>query len=310
MKLQHQEVLDLPQPVTLPAPLLPFGLHGVSITLRAGTSKRLPTDDSSAIRIRALPKADMFGAATTGEILLALEVTHERHWPALRSLRVEKALDDQDQDLAQMMPQVLAALNAFGIAPTPGVARPILFPSGQQLVPVRLKKGQKVAKLLKEFKGVIEARFASAVELRVVADNLDRAAGKTFKGDAGGLIKIIDVTTDREKNMTIQLELEEPPNTVQHYGLPEPGSIFGGKRPPFVGPIHGMFVMNDDGKPLPLRCPQLRTVPRPDGKGDVITCTLVCRAGKDRATRLVYSTNKPVFVDIDIPFTMKDVPLP
>jgi hypothetical protein len=69
--------------VALPGRMvMPFmpGVPG-QVILKDGKSKKLPTDDRTAIRVRALDKAGVLPVAAEGEVALALEVTPE---PRLR----------------------------------------------------------------------------------------------------------------------------------------------------------------------------------------------------------------------------------
>ena len=73
------------------------------ITLVDGKPESAPTDASSAVRVRALAKADQFGAAPDGELLLALRLSLEPRlqWQTVDKVTIKKAIDDQKQELAQ-----------------------------------------------------------------------------------------------------------------------------------------------------------------------------------------------------------------
>jgi hypothetical protein len=205
------------------APMMPFmpGMPG-QLLLKDGKAKKLPTDDRGAVRVRALPKANMFGPAPEGELILALEATPEPklQWQNFQSIRIEKALDDQDQTLTQIMPQVPAAPPGVGIGVPGGgpvplpVARPAVMPVGpwggmNPPIAVQLKKGEKAAKSLKELKGTLTAQVLSETKPMITA----KLEKKLYKGDEGGSIKIIEVKTE-EKKTTIRFEFEQPPDTV------------------------------------------------------------------------------------------------
>jgi hypothetical protein len=215
-------------------PMMPFmpGMPG-QLLLKDGKAKKMPTDDRGAVRVRALPKADMFGGAPEGELILALEATPEPklQWQQFQSIRIDKALDDQDQNLTQVMPQVPGAPPGAGIgipgAP-PGVVRPaIMMPVGpwggmNQPIAVQLKKGEKAAKSLKELKGAITAQVLSEAKPMITA----KLEKKVYKGDEGGSIKITEVKTEGKKT-TIRFEFEQPPDTIaaapQMPGMPGMG---------------------------------------------------------------------------------------
>jgi hypothetical protein len=238
-----------PQPAAAPAakPAIARGgrvfMPGMpgQIVLKAGKSKKQPTDDGSAVRVRALPKSDTFGKAPEGEVIVALEVSPEPRlqWQAFQSLRIDKAVDDQDQKLNQVVPQVEGGAGGFGgVAAPPApwpAARPIVMWGGlHQMVPVQLKKGAKAAKSLKELKGVLTAQLLTEARPMITADKLDKAAGKVFKGEVGGSIKILEVKSE-EKQTTLRLEFEQPPSDkvvpAQPNAMPGAGVPIGVLRP-------------------------------------------------------------------------------
>jgi hypothetical protein len=211
-----------PQPAPAIAPAVarpdariavPFAAAGTGrLMLKDGKAEKLPTDDRCAVRVRALPKADLFGGAPEGEILLALEVWPEPRlaWQGLQSVRIDKALDDRDQTWTQVIPQTPAFPGGAAGQPQQ-IER---WVDGVKLqVPVQFKKGDKAAKSLAELKGVLTAQMLTEAKPMITADNLSKAAGKTFKGEEGGYIKVLTVKSE-EKRTTIQLEFEQPTDTV------------------------------------------------------------------------------------------------
>ncbi len=204
------------------------------LILKDGKAKSLPTDDRSAARIRVIEKSDQFGSAPEGEIILVLEVSLEPklQWQTFQSIHIEKAVDGEDRQFAQVIPQVEGAP---GIAGNPGIVvlpgqagaqqmQAIMQLQGRrrmmerrmgwsglnQQVPVQLKRGAKAAKSLKKLQGVLTVQVLTEARPVITADNLDKAAGKTFKGEEGGSIKIVDVKAE-ENQTTIQLVFEQPP---------------------------------------------------------------------------------------------------
>ncbi len=359
-----------------------MGRTGLLI-LKDGKAKPLPTDDHSAARIRVLGKSDQFGSAPEGEIILALEVSLEPklQWQTFQSIHIEKGVDDQDRQLAQVIPQVEGAP---GIAGNPAIVLPGQAGAQQmqaimqlqarrriierrmgwsglnQQVPVQLKKGAKAAKSLKELQGVLTAQVLTQARPVITADNLDKAAGKTFKGQEGGSIKIVDVKAE-ENQTTIQLELEQPPydkvvpaqpNVLPGVGVrnvaprgmmppPPPAPPAGklaqrpavqrpaGKNPPGLAPvvragsgprqrmdsISGLSIQDDKGQTIPLDGGRSQITVQMDRQANgpvkqVLVWTLVCPHEKEKAkpSKVVYLGRKSV--TLEIPFALKDVPLP
>jgi hypothetical protein len=355
------------------------------LLLKDGKAKSLPTDDRSAARIRVLGKSDQFGSAPEGELILALEVSLEpkRQWQAFQSIHIEKVVDDQDRELAQVIPQVEGAPGVVGnpAIALPGqagvqqmqaimqlqarqrmVQRRMGWSGLSQQVPVQLKKGAKAAKSLKELQGVLTAQVLTEARPVITADNLEKAAGKTFKGQEGGSIKIVDVKVE-ENQTTIQLEFEQPPydrvvpaqpNVLPGVGIrnvaprgmlrpppPPPAPPAGklaqppavqrpaGKNPPGLAPvvragsgprqrmdsISGMSIQDDKGQTIPIDGGRSRVTVQMDRQANgpakqVLVWTLVCPHEKEKAkpSKVVYLGRKSVTVEI--PFALKDVPLP
>jgi hypothetical protein len=202
------------------------------ITLLDGQSKNLPTDDRTAVRIHVLPKSDLFGNAPEGEVILPLEVSPEPtlQWEGFQLIRITKAVDNRDQELAQVIPQVEGvAAGRAGVAPADADAiRRRMMMQRQMMMQmkmrrqgfgmtaialshqasVQLKKGDKEAKSLKELKGTITANLLTEAEPMIVAYNLK--SGASYKGKQGGFIKILDVKSADEET-TVRLEFEQPP---------------------------------------------------------------------------------------------------
>lgn len=378
-----------------------FGRTG-QLILKDGKAKSLPSDDRSAARIRVLGKADQLGKAPEGEIILALEVALEPklQWQILEAVHVEKAVDDQDQKLEQVVPQVEGPP---GIGGNPAVILPGAVRAQQiqaikqirarqmrqlmgrqqmgwgglsQQSPVHLKKGAKAAKSLKELQGSVTAQLLTEARPVITAGELDKAAGKTFKGDEGGSIKIVSVKAE-ENQTTIQLQLEQPPfdkvmpvqqNIQRGIGVqiiapaglqrpqppppppppappppaekkpqaaqqpaerppdkkpppvPQPAAQFG--RVPLGGgqmqlqdSMNGLVFQDDKGDTLPIDSTRSHVSvsfvqPGNGPPKQTLTWTLVCVHDKDKSkpARVVYLGRKSVTVDI--PFALKDVPLP
>jgi hypothetical protein len=187
------------------------------IALIDGKPKAVPTDDATAVRVRTGGDTRTFNPAGDGEILLALEATPEPklQWIMTEGVRVEKAVDDQGQKLEQ----VAEARPAPGAIPAPPRAA-VFIPAigwgsgGTQFVPVRLKKGAKPAKTLKELKGVITAQVLTAERPFITVEDVAKKAGKTVKGRSGGSIKILEVTKGDKDQVTVRIEMQQPEGVI------------------------------------------------------------------------------------------------
>src|SRR5262249_35798754 len=76
--------------------------------LKDGKTKHLPTDDRGAVRIRVLAKADLFDNVPKGEVILPVEVSLEPklQWQDIGSIHIDKAVDDREQRLVEVIPQL------------------------------------------------------------------------------------------------------------------------------------------------------------------------------------------------------------
>jgi hypothetical protein len=209
------------------------------LVVQPGTPKKLPTCYAGAVRIRAIPAPDGFKPAK-GEKSVWLEVTAE---PRLRPLtlsgepQLKKAVDDQGQALA---PAPAAAPNPT--AP-PGVAVPAIagpwgvnpynpystFGAPRQVVRVRLKPGEKPAKVLKELSGTLTAQVLAPPEVLLKIDNVLKAAGKSVKGEHGGSLEVVSITKEDNGDYRVQVRMENPPAQNVMQMVPVQQALPGGK---------------------------------------------------------------------------------
>jgi hypothetical protein len=198
-----------------------------AIVLVDGKAKEQPTDYSSAVRVRALEKNDMFGPVGGDQIVLGLQVSPEPKitWQNLINVTVTKAVDDNDQKLEPMANQ--GGPNVF---PGPGVGlkapirgRPIGIGFGfggvHQQVPVYLKKGAKASKSLKELTGVISAQVLAESKDVITTDDVFKAAGKTFRGGENGFIKVVEATKADNGQVKVKFEMQQPTDVVPTGGV-------------------------------------------------------------------------------------------
>jgi hypothetical protein len=208
------------------------------VILVDGKPRTTATDNSGAVRVRVMEKADVFGPANEKEILLGLEVKAEPKLQiqVLQNVRVEKAMDDKGQNLTQAVAEVPAIPNGPGPRALPAIPVRRGFFFGNTMIPLHLKKGEKESKSLKELTGVISAQVLAPAAAAITADKIMDAAGKEFKGAEGGKIKVLEVTKADNGQITVKFELEQPPAVF-------PANPF--------GPVNGPFPL-PGGRPVPL----------------------------------------------------------
>jgi hypothetical protein len=233
-----------PAPAHAVAQFFP-GQPGQIVLVDAGEkAKKEAADVSSAVRVKALQKFDLFGTAGEGEVLLTLEISPEPklQWQQTMAVRIRKALDDQGQELKEAAPNAPGAPTSIGVG---AVVRPGFHPGFgglHQYYPVRLTKGEKGAKSLKELSGTVTAQLLTAPQAVITADNVLKSNGKAFKGADEGSIKILDVSKGENGTVTVRFELEQPTNVFPANG--------GG----FVAP-GGIQLQPLPAQPVPARVP-------------------------------------------------------
>jgi hypothetical protein len=350
------QAVPAPAPGAAPAPgvakirSVPYYGGSGQIMLMDGKPPHLPTCYTGSVRIRALPPSTPVQSfpKRDGEILFALEAFPEPKLQLLSVLgvRIDKALDDQGQNLGVAMAVGEApgpAGGGFGVARTM-IARPV-FLGGARQVPIRLKKGDKESKSLKELKGAIEAQVRTPAEPLLTVDDVLKSAGKTVKCAEGGWLKVHEASRDDSGRIKLRVELEIPvtlqpaagpvgPYAAAGFGAAVPGGAIqvqpaqvapGGKvqvqiqvapaaapappvgRPAGIGPIAGMTLYDAKGQPIQMAPTQGQG--RSDGKTTTLEYTLTCQPEKGQeVSKLVFAATR--IATIDIPFELKDVTLP
>src|SRR5579884_961485 len=191
------------------------------IILTDGTPKALPTDASGSVRVRAVDDR-RFGDAPTGEYLIALQITPE---PRLQlqnvtGVTVDRAVDDHGQMLTQaaeaVPPPPVVQPGVGGVARPGVVGRPILLrDSIHQYAAVRLKQGGKASKALKELSGTLSAQVLTEPKAGVTADDILKAAGKTFKSEDGsGYVKVLEVSKTGDDQISVRIEYQQPRDLI------------------------------------------------------------------------------------------------
>jgi RNA polymerase sigma factor (sigma-70 family) len=271
------------------------------IVLADGPPPAVPADDDTAVRVRALDKADAAGPPADGETRLALEVSPEPklRWQRVVAVTVGKAIDDQ----GQVLEQVKTA--GEGAGAFPGRFDPS---AASRLVPVYLKKGPRPATSLRELSGTVTARVLKEPRPYLTVDDILGAAGKKVEGAGGGALWVLEVTAGPAGRVQLRLAIDPPADLalgggptrlVQRAGR---AVVSGGDGD---GPELEVALLDDKGAVLP-----------PVGLGGRMSATGTAeyaltyqpQKGKGAPAKLVYSVSPSV--TIDIPFALKDVRLP
>jgi hypothetical protein len=287
------------------------------LVLVEGKQSDLPASLSNSLRVRVLPASVYLPGKprADNELLVGLEAKVEPRlvWKGVIGLRVTKALDDQGQQLADLttLPKPEAEPNRGGSIvinqvpinasrPDPGLTGPI---------PLRLRKGAKPAKSLRELSGALVGLVQSAPEPLVTIDDILKAAGKTMKGTQAGMVKVIEASS-KDGEVKLRLHVDTPPSS-----LDEGPPILGNVTVIINGEVQGQKRDSLSGANFTLL----------DAMGKSLTLIKAndtgVRAGTAREVELVFEVKekaapaKLIYLGrrtalVEAPFTLKDVPLP
>jgi hypothetical protein len=310
-----------------PAAVVPRGFQSwVSvvpgqITLMPGQRSATAVDTASAVRVRASDKKNY--RISDDEIALVLEISPEPRlrWQEFRSASIDKTIDDNDQKLAQVAAQGGAGVPGTPRAPGGGSWLPSSNNNLTHHATIRLKKGDKETKSLKELTGVVAAQLLGDAEPLVVADNVMKAAGKSFKGKPDGEMKILSAEKKDDGSFEINFVFELPPNVTSETQVNVPAPAAAAKKGDAPGAI------------IPANAPTTRFafngLTLRDDKGNLLNASITFNwkkaggfapgnrrleyvatykpTGRDPAepAQLVYTGRRSV--TINVPFTLKDV---
>jgi hypothetical protein len=332
--------VPLPQPINpvrrpraprgLPLQIMPPAVSLGQLLLKDGKPQDVPTHYAGAVRVRTVPLSSATSRpAPVGQlqVMLGASVEMRIQLQHIIGVRVEKALDEHGQELAQV---TSADAGAAAGAPVfignfQGMARGIVG-TGEQQVAVRLKPGEKPAKILKQLVGSISAQVQTVPEpVMAVADVL-KATGKTVKGKDGGQLTLAEIARQDDGTIRVRAELQEPVGHVINAPV-MPGRIIvapagraqgiqiqvqavgAPKRLWDANDPMGLSLVDSQGKAFELAgVPQC--VYRFANGVATNELTLTFRPHKEQGepAKLVYSSKR--VVTIEVPFMLKDVPVP
>jgi hypothetical protein len=291
------------------------------IQLGDGKVRETPAHYAGSLRVAAQPP-DVAVAGQTkgnGEYLLGLEVSAE---PSLRfqrplGLRIDRAVDDQGQTLKQQLvsfgkPQANRGnpsmiVNGVPYYPDDGTAEAV-----NRQVPVKLAQGEKPAKVLKELSGTVVGLVYAAPQTLVTVDDVTQATGKVVQGPGGSWLKVLETARQEDGTYKVRFLVETPPRGAEdNSAVPVNMNVI----------INGRKVNNTNDEPLSGQNFELTD---PKGKAfELVKATDTGkRAGSARELEVVYqpadgqgepakfSYNGRRSAIVEVPFTLKNVPLP
>jgi hypothetical protein len=290
------------------------------LVLVEGSARPLPAHYAGALRLEALPPGTLLPGQpkVEGEAVLVLEASVEPRlrWQKVLDLRIDRAGDDQDQSLtARLVPSARAVaqrdraamfINGVPVYPE---TDPSETDTRQLLLHIRL--GKKPSKELRELAGTLTALVRTEPQALVTVDKVMESAGRTFEGAAGGSVKVVEVSRLEEGAIKLRLHVEAPPRSIDD-GLTVPSNmvmIVNGRR---VGgdeePLSAANFALLDAKGQPLEAVKAITSGRRAGAARELELTYQPAEGQGDPARFVYTGRRSAIVDV--PFTLKQIPLP
>ena len=292
------------------------------VTLYEGKPERVPSCLAGAVRIRALPPnyKGPGQPAPLGQPGLNLEVTPHPglQWHNIVDVRIEKAVDEHGQVLTQPAAGP-PSNNGNEIAVWNNAGRAVLFldsgavmpTASTRQFPVRLKPGNKPSTALNEVHGIIAARVQTPAEPLLTVDNILQAAGRTFRGDKGGSLKVLESEVGKDGLVRMHILFDPPAETQQPFGWHAAKVRFLAVNGKLVqetdnGVGQYMSLLDTAGKPYKLASAEV--LPSGVGSRQELRLTFGPTKGQPAPAKLVYTARRNVI--IDVPFTLKDVALP
>jgi hypothetical protein len=297
-----------------------------------GKPQSLPTYYAGALRLRILSKAtgNASGPSTgapvnkpEGESQLTVEVTPEPKMGLqnVLSLRVEKLIDEKGNELKSPLPYLRDPYdfddNEWEMRAWRGYN-----PGGQQQnnlgkqLPLRLQNVKDVKKL-KEIHGYVAAEVLTPMQPLMTMEDILNAGGKTVEGECGGSMKVMDVKREEKGQVVINVVAEKP--MTNSTGMDMNAMAFGrvrvwrgGFTPQPENEVdsvgRALSLVDEKGQAFKLTSVQSKPVDPENGSVTEYTLTFQPPAGAPKPVKLTYIGQR--LTTIDVPFVLKDVPLP
>jgi hypothetical protein len=286
----------------------------VVLTLRDGAPSAAPAHRSGSMRVRALAPVNTW--RNLGGVLLHLDVTTDAslRCQEIVNVRLARAVDDQGKPLSgRLVPlapdPALTAARGLVVINGRTITVPDEHPkSPARLAALRFEPGAKPPKSLKELTGTLLARVQSAPEILVTIPDVHKAAGKKYAGPQGTWVHVHEVRREGE-DVTLRFEVAPPPQDLSDgAGTNEPilNVMINGKRlgePDALLSSTNFELLDAKGRALQAT----RAVYTGKHTATAQEYELTYQAGDAAALRLVYRDRRSAL--IEVPFTLKDVPL-
>jgi hypothetical protein len=296
-------------------------LQNGQFVLTEGKPTPRPTYQSGALRFRALAAGTSLGKLSTikgdKELIFGLEILPEPSlaWEKVQSLHITKVIDDQGQNLE--------ATQVAGSAATPqsDFDEVVYYGgpydgnggnNGGQRVPLRLALGRKPSAVIKELSGVATIKMQTSTQAIATIDRVLEAKDKGVKGSDGSFLKVVEVKHEDGGKLVIHIKVEqaqEEEAAMNPWGGWRGGMGYrgmGGEGENVDSSVSTGNLVLFDARGHLVRLLSKEQVPDENGSEEYRFTYQVAK-GQPDPSKLVLQGRRPV--SIDVPFTLKDVPL-
>jgi hypothetical protein len=304
----------------------------VPLVFLDGKPLAVPTYCTGAVRVRVLPRttptanAPQNGAPVNdneGGRLLTIEVSPEPKmgWQNVLSVRIERVLDEQGNELKAPLPYLCEPSNYGDLEQVwaLGGIRDVSYDGAGQnsnrytQVPIRLRASKDV-KRLKEVHGLVAAEVLTPMQPLITVEDILNASNKTVPGKDGGSLKVSEVKRDDKGQVTLQVVVEKPTAPQAEVMAARMAMMWGGGMPVQAQPNDvnavgkTLSLVDEKGQAFKLVAVENKVLDSETGGNAEYRLTFRPPAGAPKPERLVYKGQRQT--TIDVPFVLKDVPLP
>jgi hypothetical protein len=303
------------------AEIMPALNNGQFVLTDSAKADPRPTCLAGALRFRALPAGTSMGQLSTlkgdNELVFGLEVISEPAlaWERVQSLRIDRIVDDRGQLLTanEALPSDEAPVSEYDQMVYYGGWQGNQTNNTGQRLPLRLALGRKPSAILKELSGVATIKMQTATQTLATIDSVMKAKDKGAKASDGSYLKIVDVNRHEGGRVEIHVRVEQPQEEGANANMWGWGWGWGGRMD-----ADGQNVDNSvstghlnlfDARGHLVRLLSKEQVMDPNGVMNNEEYRFVYQVAKGQPdpAKLVLQGRRPV--TIEVPFTLKDVPL-
>jgi hypothetical protein len=290
------------------------------IALVEGKGTPRPTSEAGALRVRVAPaESAPLQKKDDGEIGFALDVANSGRlqWQKAVGLHINRAVDEDGRPLTQLPTSFKPPASTTTVRGNVIInGMPLVPPDepdgpGLRLVPVRLKGvGAGSSKKLKELSGTVIGQVRTPHGPLVTVENVLKAAGRTVKGRQGGEVKVVEVAKEEGGQVRLKVRVDRPGRGTSDIPVnPFGGTIIvNGRRLGEEDLLSSLDFSLVDDKGKPFETVKAVATGVRAGAGHEYELVYEPGAGQGEAAKFVYSDRRTLF--IEVPFTLKDVPLP